>query len=71
MSKKKVTSIDTPDVQIVVVKAPFIQYEQFLLTKNFRQYLETIMISSKFLRMGIQKTLLQGTYEMQIGSQDS
>ena len=60
----------TPDAQIVFLKAPFSQYEQFFLTKNFRQYLETILISSKILRMGIQKTPYQRTYEMQIASQD-
>ena len=47
------TSPGAPDVQIIFLKAPFIQYEQILLSKNFRQYLETIMLSSKLLRMGI------------------
>ena len=50
------------DVQIIFTKAPFIQYEQVLLDKNFRQYLETIMVSKKVLRMGAQKTPLQNTY---------
>ena len=45
--KKNVTAIGEPDAQIFFLKAPLIQYEQILLTKNFRQYLET---------MGIQKT---------------
>ena len=52
-SKKKVNTIGTPDTQIVFARAPYLQYGQILLTKNFRQYLETIMLSSKFLRMGI------------------
>ena len=47
-SKKKITAID-----------PFLQYEQVLLDKNFRQYLETIMVSKKILRMGVQKTPVQ------------
>ena len=55
-SKKKVSAIGTPDPQIVLVRAPYLQYEQILLTKNFRQDLQTIMLSSKVLRMGIQKT---------------
>ena len=38
--------------------------------KNFRQYLETIMFSSNVLRMGIQKTPYQKTYEFQVGSQE-
>ena len=41
-----------------------------LLDKNFRQYLETIMVSKKILRMEAQKTPLQKTYEISVG-QDS
>ena len=37
-SKKKVTAIGMPDSKIIFTKAPFIQYEQFLLDKNFRAY---------------------------------
>ena len=51
-------AIGAPDAQIVFLKAPFIQYEHILLTKSFRQYLETIM-SSKVLRMGIQKNTIE------------
>ena len=58
-SKKKVMAIGAPDAQIVFLKAPFIQYEHILLTKSFRQYLETIMLSSKVLRMGIQKNTIE------------
>ena len=39
-SKKKVTAISAPDVKIIFTKATFIQFEQFLLDKNFRQYLK-------------------------------
>ena len=56
------------DVEIIFTRAPFIQYEQMLLDKNFRQHLETIMISKKILRMGVQKTPIQKTYENQKGS---
>ena len=52
-------SISNVDAEIIFTKAPFIQYEQILLDKNFRQHLETIMVSKKILRMGAQKTLLQ------------
>ena len=69
-SKKKVNAIGAPDAQIVFVRVPYLQYEQILLTKNFRQYLETIMLSSKVLRMGIQKTPYQKTYELKAGSQE-
>ena len=60
----------TPDVQIVLLKAPMIQYEQLTLDKNFRQYLETILFSAKVLRMGVQKIPYQKTYELQAGSED-
>ena len=69
-SKDKVTTLGAPDAQSFFLKAPLIQYEQILLAKNFRQYLETIMSFSKFLRMGIQKTLYQETYELQTGLQE-
>ena len=61
---KTVTTIGMPNAQIILTKSLFIQYEQFLLVKNFRQYLETILFSSKVLRIGIQKTPYQKTYEM-------
>ena len=41
------TAITAPDTKIIFTKAPFVQYEQMLLDKNFRQYLETIMVSKK------------------------
>ena len=63
-------AIPSPDVKIIFSKAPFIQYEQLLLDKNFRQYLETIMVSKKILRMGAQKKPIQKTYEINVG-QDS
>ena len=39
-----------------------------MLDKNFRQYIETIMISKKILRMGVQKSPLQKSYEISVGS---
>ena len=44
------------------------QYEQILLDKNFRQHLETIMVSKTIIRMGAQKTPIQKTYEIKQGS---
>ena len=64
------TAIPAPDAKIIFAKASFIQYEQILLDKNFRQYLETIMVSKKILRMGAQKAPIQKTYERNVG-QDS
>ena len=60
-------AIPEVDVEIIFTRAPFIQYEQMLLDKNFRQHLETI-ISKKILRMGVQNTPIQKTYENQKGS---
>ena len=49
------TAIPSPDAKIIFTKVPFVQYGQFLLDKNFRQYLESIMVSKKVLMMGAQK----------------
>ena len=40
--------IPAPNAKIIFTKAPFIQYEQILLDKNFRQYLKTITVSKTF-----------------------
>ena len=40
--------IPAVDAEIIFTRAPFIQYEQILLDKNFRQHLETIMVSKKY-----------------------
>ena len=42
------TALPSPDVQIIFTKAPYIQYAEIRLDKNFRQYLETIIVSKKF-----------------------
>ena len=47
-------TIPATDVKIIFTKVSFIQYEQ-ILEKNLRQYLETIMVSKKILRMGDSK----------------
>ena len=71
-SRKLLTSSTTtapaPDAEILFTKAPFIQYEQILLDKNFRQHLETIMVSKKIIRMSAQKTPIQKIYEIKKGS---
>ena len=63
-------AIPAPNAIITFTKAPFIQYEQILLDTNFRQYLETIMVSKKILRMGAQRTPIQKTCKINTG-QDS
>ena len=54
-SKKRVTTIGAPDAKSIFTKAPFIQYEQFLLDENFRQYLKTIEGFKKNLKDGSSK----------------
>ena len=39
-----------------------------MLDKNVMQYLETITVSKKILRVGVQKTPIQKTYEISTGS---
>ena len=63
-----VKTIPDADAEINFTRAPFIQYEQILLDKSFRQHLETIMVSKKIIRMGAQKTPIQKTYEIKKGS---
>ena len=43
--------IPTPDAKVMFTKALLVQYEQILSDKNFRQYLETIMVFKKILRI--------------------
>ena len=62
------TTIPPVDAEIIFTRAPFIQYQQILLDKNFRQHLETIMVSKKILKMGAQKTPLQKIYKISTGS---
>ena len=51
--KALATNAKIPSVvaEVIFTRAPFIQYEQILLDKNFRQHLETIMVSKKILRI--------------------
>ena len=62
------TTPPAPDAEIIFTRAPFIQYKQILLDKNFKQHLETILVSKNIIRMGAQKTPIQKTYEIKTGS---
>ena len=62
------TAAPSADAEIIFTRASFVQYEQILLDKNFRQHLETIMVSKKIIRMGAQNTPIQKTYEIKQGS---
>ena len=41
-------AIPEVDAEILFTRAPFVQYEQILLDKNFRQHLETTMYQKKY-----------------------
>ena len=62
------TAAPSADTEILFTRAPFVQHEQILLDKNFRQHLETIMVSKKIIQMGAQKTPIQKTYKVREGS---
>ena len=61
-------AIPSSQGKIIFTKAPLIQYEQLLLDKNVRQYLEKIMVYKNILRIGAQKTPIHRTYEINIGT---
>ena len=48
-------AIPSADAQIIFTKVLFIQHEQILLVKNFRQHLETIIVSKKIPKNGSSK----------------
>ena len=60
------TALPTPEVKIIFTKAPFVQYEQILLDKNFKEYLETIMVSKRILGMGAQEIPIQKNHMKQM-----
>ena len=60
---------DSVNAKIILTSTPYILYEQFKLDKNYRNYLEGIMISNNVLGTGIQLTPYQKHYEMVRGSQ--
>ena len=62
------SAVPSPDAKIIFTKAAFIQFEQILQDKNFRQYLETIMVSKKIQRIGAQKIPIDKTYEINNGT---
>ena len=62
------SAVPSPDAKIIFTKAAFIQFEQILQDKNFRQYLEMIMVSKKIQRIGAQKIPIEKTYEINTGT---
>ena len=47
---------DTVDAKIILKSTPYLLYYQFKLDTNFRNYLETALVSESKLRTGIQRT---------------
>ena len=64
-----ITRPTTMDANIILDSAPYLLYHQFNLDDSFRTYLQGALISENDLRTGLQKTLLQKSYEMVVGSQ--
>ena len=60
---------DTVDAKIILKSTPYLLYTQFKLDTNFRNYLETALVSESKLRTGIQKTRYQKSYELIAGAQ--
>ena len=60
---------DTVDAKIILKSTPYLLYTQFKLNTNFRNYLETALVSESKLRTGIQKTPYQKSYELIAGAQ--
>ena len=65
--RKKGTATGAPDAKILFTKIPFLQYEQFFLDKNFRLYLEPIIVSRN-CKKGCSKNTYPKTYEISVGS---
>ena len=60
---------DTVDAKIILKSTPYLLYTQFKLDTNFRNYLETALVSESKLRTGTQKTPYQKSYELIAGAQ--
>ena len=53
-SNQQINVIAAPKAKLIRYDISFIQYEQFSLNDNFRQYVKTSMITKKVFQMGIQ-----------------
>ena len=60
---------DAPDASPYFFATPYLMYEQLTLSETFRKYISKIISSKRVLRTGIQKTPMQKTYEINVGSQ--
>ena len=60
---------DAPDASPYFFATPYLMYEQLTLSETFHKYISKIINSKRVLRTGIQKTPMQKTYEINVGSQ--
>ena len=60
---------DAPDASPYFFATPYLMYEQLTLSETFHKYISKIISSKRVLRTGIQKTPIQKTYEINVGSQ--
>ena len=56
---KKALIPNETDAKTIFHEAPYLQYEQFKLTENFRKYLVSTLISKHALRTGINLVLIK------------
>ena len=56
LAASTISAPTTLDAEILFTRVPFIQYQQILLDKNFRQHLETIMVSKKIKNASAKNT---------------
>ena len=59
----------TLDAQIIYHDAPYISYQQILLDENFQAYFNATLRSKKVLRIGVQFSLYQQSFEVNVGTQ--
>ena len=60
---------DPPDASPYFFATPYLLYEQFTLSETFHKYISKIINSKRVLRTGIQRTPMQKTFEINVGSQ--
>ena len=60
---------DPPDASPYFFATPYLLYEQLTLSETFHKYISKIINSKRVLRTGIQRTPMQKTFEINVGSQ--
>ena len=69
-SNAKVTAIPrVPDAQILYHDTPYISYQQMTLNENFQVYFNATLRSEMALRTGVQFSLYQQSFKVNVGTQ--